>query len=65
MLPRMKMGDWLFWSIITWIFANFFWIRFVEKFVPMWVGAVVATALAVSLFAFGPRLKEEEGEEEE
>ena len=65
MLPRMKMGDWLFWAIITWIFANFIWLRFVEKFVPMWVGAVVATALAVSLFYFGPRPKEEEGEEEE
>jgi hypothetical protein len=65
MLPRMKMGDWLFWAIITWIFSNFIWLRFVEKFVPMWVGAVVATILAVALFKFGPRPREEEGEEEE
>ncbi len=65
MLPRMKWGDWLFWAILTFIFANFLWIRFVEKFVPMWVGAIVAAALAVALFLFGPRPREEAGEEEE
>ncbi len=63
MLPRMTMGNWLFWSIMGWIGLNFVWLRFVEKFVPQWVGAIIATVIAVVLFKYGPRPKEEEEEE--
>lgn len=65
MLPRMTMGNWLFWSIMSWIFFNLLWLRFVEKFVPQWVGAIIATVIAFLLFKYGPRPKEEEAEEEE
>jgi predicted small integral membrane protein len=64
MLPRMTMGNWLFWSILSWIFLNLLWLRFVESYVPQWVGAIIATAIAVALFKYGPRPKEEEEEEE-
>ncbi|MFW6138200.1 MAG: hypothetical protein ACOC7U_03405 [Spirochaetota bacterium] len=65
MLPRMTMGNWLFWSILTWIFFNLIWLRFVESFIPQWVGAVIATGIAVALFKRGPRPEEEEEEEGE
>ena len=63
MLPRMTMGNWLFWSIMVWLGFNFAWLRFVEQFVPQWVGALIATILACAVFKFGPRPQEEEEEE--
>lgn len=63
MLPRMTMGNWLFWSIMIWIGLNFFWLRFVEKFLPQWVGAIIATAITIALFIYGPRLNGEVEEE--
>ena len=48
MLPRMTMGNWLFWSILSWIFLNLLWLKFVESYVPQWVGAIIATAIAVA-----------------
>lgn len=65
MLPRMTMGTWLFWSILCWFFFNLIWLKFVEKFVPQWIGAIIATLIALALFKYGPRPKEEEEEEEE
>lgn len=63
MLPRMTMGNWLFWSIMVWIGFNFVWLRFIETFVPQWVGAIIATAVAAALFKFGPRPLDEEEED--
>ena len=63
MLPRMTLGNWFFWAIMIWIGFNFFWLRFVESHVPQWVGAVIATVIAVAIFKFGPRPDEEEEEE--
>jgi glycerol uptake facilitator-like aquaporin len=63
MLPRMTMGNWLFWSIMVWIGFNFVWLRFIETFVPQWVGAIIATAVAAVLFKFGPRPLDEEEED--
>jgi glycerol uptake facilitator-like aquaporin len=57
------MGNWLFWSAMVWIGFNFAWLRFVEQFVPQWVGALIATILACAVFKFGPRPQEEEEEE--
>ena len=62
-LPRMTVGNWLFWSIMVWIGFNFFWLKFVEPFVPQWVGAICATLVATGLFIYGPREREEEEEE--
>ncbi len=62
MLPRMTMGNWLFWSIMCWIGFNFVWLRFVESYIPQWVGTVVATVVAVLIFKYGPRPEEEEEE---
>lgn len=64
-LPRMKSGDWFFWSILSWIFFHFLWIKFVEKFIPLWIGTIAATIFALLLFKYGPRPIEEEEEEEE
>jgi len=61
-LPRMTIGNWLFWSVMFWIGFNFAWLRFVETFIPQWLGAIIATGLAVALFKYGPRPN---GEEEE
>lgn len=63
-LPRMTMGNWLFWSIMSWIGFNLLWLKFVEKFIPQWVGAIIATIIAYLLFKYGPRPVEEEEEEE-
>jgi len=62
MLPRMTMGNWLFWSVMSWIGFNLAWLRLVERFVPQWVGTIIATVIAVLLFKFGPRPEEEEEE---
>jgi glycerol uptake facilitator-like aquaporin len=57
------MGNWLFWSIMLWIGFNLFWLRFVESVVPQWVGAIVATLIALALFKYGPRPNDQEEEE--
>jgi glycerol uptake facilitator-like aquaporin len=56
------MGNWLFWGIMAWIGFNFFWLKFVESFVPQWVGAIIATVIAMALLRYGPRPEEEEEE---
>jgi glycerol uptake facilitator-like aquaporin len=63
MLPRLTMGNWLFWSIMLWIGFNLFWLRFVESVVPQWVGAIVATLIALGLFKYGPRPSDQEEQE--
>jgi glycerol uptake facilitator-like aquaporin len=63
MLPRLTTGNWLFWSIMLWIGFNLFWLRFVESVLPQWVGAVVATLVALALFKYGPRPGDQEEEE--
>jgi hypothetical protein len=60
MLPRMTPGTWFFMAIMVWIGFNFFWLGVVEKYVPMWVGAIIATLLAIAVFKYGPRPDEEE-----
>ena len=64
MLPRMTAGNWFFWAVMVWIGINFVWLRFGERFVPQWVGAIIAAAIAMVLFKYGPRPKEEEEGEE-
>ena len=54
MLPRMTRGNWIFWGIIFWIGINFLWIALLESFISQWVGAIIATVVAVYLIKFGP-----------
>ena len=64
-IPRMDWGNWLFWSVVVWIAFNLLWIGAASDHVAPWVGAIIATLLAVLTFRFGPRIQEEEDEEEE
>jgi hypothetical protein len=59
MLPRMSMGNWLFWSVLIWIGINFIWLGVLPN-LPAWIGAIIATVIAVVAFKFGPRPKDEE-----
>ena len=62
MLPRMTPGTWFFMAILVWVGFNLVWLGAVEKYVPMWVGAIIATLLAIAVFKYGPRPQEEEEE---
>lgn len=62
MLPRMTPGTWFFMAVLVWVGFNFVWLGVVEKYVPMWVGAIIATVLAILVFKYGPRPQEEEEE---
>ena len=64
-IPQMDWGNWLFWSVVVWIALNLVWIGAASDHVAPWVGAIIATLLAVLVFRFGPRIQEEEDEEEE
>jgi hypothetical protein len=60
----MTPGTWFFMAVLVWIGFNFIWILAIEKYVPQWVGAIIATLLAIAVFKYGPRPREEEEEEE-
>jgi hypothetical protein len=62
-LPRMTTGNWLFWGILTFIGINFFWLGFMELFIPQWIGAIVGLAAFLALLIYGPRETIEKGEE--
>lgn len=53
-LPHMKVTDRITWGVLCWIFFNLLWLRFVETYIPQWVGAVIATALVAAFIVFGP-----------
>ncbi|MBA7647767.1 hypothetical protein ES703_55546 [subsurface metagenome] len=61
MLPRMSMGNRLFWSIIFFVGFNLLWLGLVERFAPQWIGAIIALLFSLAFFKYGPR--EKEGEE--
>jgi hypothetical protein len=63
--PRLKLSDRITWSVLLWIFVNLLWLRFLEAFVPVWVGTIIATVAAVVFVLFGPRPGAELGEEED
>lgn len=62
-LPRMTSGNWLFWGIIAWIGFIFIWVGTLERFAPIWVGAIIGFFIFFALFKKGPRPIEEEEEE--
>jgi hypothetical protein len=58
-LPRLKLSDRITWAVLTWIFFNLLWLKFVQDFISQWVGAVIATIAAAALVSFWPRPEEE------
>ena len=62
-LPRMTIGNWVFWAILVWIGVNFLWLALIERYVPQYVGAILATVAAAVVIRFGPRPLD--GEEDE
>jgi hypothetical protein len=63
--PRLKLSDRITWSVMLWIFFNLLWLKFLEVFVPVWVGTIIVTLAAVVFILFGPRPEAELGEEKD
>jgi hypothetical protein len=64
-MPRLKLSDRITWAVLGWIFFNLLWLKFLDPAVPLWAGAILATAAAALFIAFWPRPLEEGGGEEE
>ncbi len=64
-LPRLKLSDRITWAVLTWIFFNLLWLKYLQDFISQWVGAVIATVAAAALISFWPRPMEELDEAEE
>lgn len=62
MLPQMTWGNWLFWGIMAFVGIIFVWLGLLEKFAPLWLGAIIAFGVFLALLVYGPRIKEEEEE---
>ncbi len=63
-MPRLKLSDRITWAVLGWIFFNLLWLKFLEAYVPIWIGAILATAAAALFILFWPRpLEELEGQE--
>jgi hypothetical protein len=63
--PRLKLSDRITWSVMLWIFFNLLWLKFLEAFVPLWVGTIVFTLAAAAFIVFGPGPDGGPGEEED
>ena len=63
-LPQMSNGNWRFWGIMAWIGTIFIWIGVLERFAPVWVGAIIGLVVCLALIKYGPRPTEKEEEEE-
>jgi len=63
-MPRLKLSDRITWAVLSWIFFNLLWLKFLDALVPIWVGTIIATAVAVLFVIFWPRPQEELEEEE-
>jgi drug/metabolite transporter (DMT)-like permease len=70
-LPRMSMGNWLFWSIIIWVGIIFIWLLAIDPLFSeemshsmIWVGVVLGAIAFGCFFKFGPRPKEVQEEED-
>jgi len=63
-LPRMLIGDWIFWAVIAVLGVNLIWLGVLEKYAPLWVGWIIGAGIAFFLLKYGPRVGEGEEEEE-
>ena len=58
----MEWGDRLFWGMVFFIGIIFLWVGLLERFVPLWVGAIVGFFALFAMLKYGPRPKEKEEE---
>ncbi|MCR4401510.1 MAG: hypothetical protein NUW12_01820 [Firmicutes bacterium] len=49
----MSTSDRIFWGVVTFVFVCLFWLKFVERFLPMWFGTIVAIGAFLGVLAFG------------
>jgi len=63
-LPRMTRGDWIFWAVIAWLGFNLIWLGLLDGIAPLWVGWIIGFLIGFVIFKYGPRVGEEEEEEE-
>jgi hypothetical protein len=49
---------------MLWIFFNLLWLKFLEVFVPVWVGTIIATLAAAAFIIFGGGPGEGPGDED-
>lgn len=47
----MSMGDRIFWGIVIFVFVCLFWLKYLERFLPMWFGAIVAMIVFFAVLA--------------
>jgi hypothetical protein len=60
MLPRMTWGNWLFWGILAFVGIIFLWLGLLERYLPLWVGAIAGFVVFLTFLKYGPRIKEAE-----
>lgn len=48
----MAVADRIFWGIIAFIFVCLFWLKYLERFASIWVGAFVAALTFAGILAF-------------
>lgn len=61
-LPQMTLGDRIVWGIFAFIATIFLWLGLLERFVPLWVGAIIGVIAFIAIFKYGPPIREEEEE---
>lgn len=43
------MGDRVFWGAVLFVFICLFWLKYLERFIPMWFGTIVAVAAFLAM----------------
>jgi len=56
----MGFGDRLFWGIIIFIGVTLFWLRFLEVYLTLWIGALLGAIVGLAFIKYCPRPKVEE-----
>jgi hypothetical protein len=58
----MEFGDRLFWGVMVFIGICLFWLGALEKYLPIWVGAIAGIIGLLATIRFVPRPKGKESE---
>lgn len=54
----MSIGDRIFWGVVTFVFVCLLWLKYLERFLPMWFGTIVAIVAFLAILSAGrPRAK--------
>ncbi|MEW6229459.1 MAG: hypothetical protein AB1700_15440 [Bacillota bacterium] len=46
----MAIGDRIFWGVVTFIFVCLLWLKYLERFLSIWVGAVAGVLGLMTVF---------------